>query len=76
MSFMDYKPAEQDYRFWLVVNPARWLLPILFTVGAIAIVVHLGAYSVAGQGYPRGQCGPKVAAAAAPAAAVVAPVAK
>ena len=74
MSFMDYKPAEQDYRFWLVVNPARWLLPILFTVGAVAIVVHLGAYSLKGQGYPRGHAA-KVAAAAAP-AAVVAPAAK
>ncbi len=75
MSFMDYKPAEQDYRFWLVVNPTRWLLPILFTVFAIAIVVHLGAYSLAGQGYPRGNAAPKPAPVA-PAAAVVAPAAK
>jgi light-harvesting protein B-800-850 alpha chain len=75
MSFMDYKPAEQDYKIWLVVNPARWLLPWLFTVFAIAIVVHLGAYAVAGQGYPRGNAAPK-AAPVAPAAAVVAPVAK
>jgi light-harvesting protein B-800-850 alpha chain len=73
MSFMDYKPADQDYRFWLVVNPARWLLPILLTVGAVAIVVHLGAYSLKGQGYPRGHAA-KVAVAAAPAA--VAPAAK
>jgi light-harvesting protein B-800-850 alpha chain len=74
MSFMDYKPAEQDYRFWLVVNPARWLLPILVAVGVVAILVHLVAYSLPGQGFPRGNAA-KAAAAAAP-AAVVAPVAK
>jgi len=74
MSFMDYKPAEQDYRFWLVVNPARWLLPILLTVLLVAVIVHLGAYSIVGQGYPRGHAA-KAAAAPAP-AAVVAPVAK
>jgi light-harvesting protein B-800-850 alpha chain len=73
MSFMDYKPAEQDYKIWLVVNPARWLLPYLFMVFAIAIVVHLGAFAVAGQGFPRVDA--KAPVAAAP-AAVVAPVAK
>jgi light-harvesting protein B-800-850 alpha chain len=75
MSFMDYKPAEQDYRIWLVVNPARWLLPWLLTILLVAVVVHLGAYSIVGQGYPRGHAA-KVAAAAAAPAAVVAPVAK
>jgi light-harvesting protein B-800-850 alpha chain len=71
MSFMDYKPADQDYRFWLVVNPARWLMPILYTVLGVAIFVHFGAYSIKGQGYPRGHAA-KVAAAAPAAAAPVA----
>jgi light-harvesting protein B-800-850 alpha chain len=74
MSFMDYKPAEQDYKFWLVVNPTRWMLPMAFTVLLVAIVVHLGAYSIKGQGYPRGHAA-KVAAAAV-AAPAVAPAAK
>ena len=74
MSFMDYKPAEQDYRFWLVVNPARWLLPILFSVLVIAVLVHVAAFSLPGQAWPRGNAA-KVAAPAVP-AAVVAPAAK
>jgi light-harvesting protein B-800-850 alpha chain len=72
MSFMEYKPAEQDYRFWLVVNPARWMIPMAVTVLVVAVLVHLVAYSLPGQGYPRGHA---AKAAAAPVAAE-APAAK
>jgi hypothetical protein len=36
----NYKPKEQDYRIWLVVNPATWLIPILAAVLVIALGVH------------------------------------
>ena len=48
MSFMDYKPYEQDYRFWLVVNPTKWLMPMAFTVLGVALAVHVGAFSLKG----------------------------
>jgi light-harvesting protein B-800-850 alpha chain len=37
---LNYKPAEQDYRMWLVVNPGTWLIPILVIVLGVALVVH------------------------------------
>ncbi|WP_006787932.1 light-harvesting antenna LH1, alpha subunit [Thiorhodospira sibirica] len=33
-------PAD-DWKMWLVVNPATWLMPILFAVLATALVVHI-----------------------------------
>ena len=36
----NYQPKEQDYRIWLVVNPAVWLIPILAAVLLVALVVH------------------------------------
>jgi hypothetical protein len=37
---IEYKPKEQDYRIWMVVNPSVWLLPILVAVLLIALAVH------------------------------------
>ena len=37
---LNYKPKEQDYRIWLVVDPATWLIPILAAVLVIALAVH------------------------------------
>jgi light-harvesting complex 1 alpha chain len=34
------KNPEDDWKVWLVVNPAKWLMPILFTVLVVALVVH------------------------------------
>lgn len=46
MEVMGYKPQEQDYRFWLVVNPATWLMPILFAVLLIVLAVHVTVLSL------------------------------
>jgi hypothetical protein len=42
----NYKPKEQDYRIWLVVNPATWLVPILAAVLIIALGVHTMVFSL------------------------------
>jgi light-harvesting complex 1 alpha chain len=34
------KNPEDDWKVWLVVNPATWLMPILFTVLVVVLVVH------------------------------------
>jgi hypothetical protein len=34
------KNPEDDWKVWLVVNPATWLMPILFAVLVIALAVH------------------------------------
>jgi light-harvesting protein B-800-850 alpha chain len=42
----NYKPKEQDYRIWLVLNPATWLVPILMSVFLLGILIHAFLYSV------------------------------
>ena len=71
MNVFDYKPLEQDYRIWLVLNPAVWLIPILFAVLAVALLVHSYAWSL-GIGFDPVE---KVAAAPAAVEAAPAPVA-
>ena len=51
MEFMGYKPLENDYKFWLVVNPATWLIPTLIAVVVTAILIHVVAFSLEGQGW-------------------------
>ncbi|MBK1644766.1 light-harvesting protein [Thiocapsa imhoffii] len=34
------KNPEDDWKVWLVLNPAKWLMPILFAVLIIALVLH------------------------------------
>ncbi|MCG6941857.1 MAG: light-harvesting protein [Thiohalocapsa sp.] len=66
----NYKPKEQDYRIWLVVNPATWLIPILCSVFVLAILIHALLFTVSPyNGYWGGD------AAAAPAAEAAAPAA-
>jgi light-harvesting protein B-800-850 alpha chain len=36
---------EDDYKFWLVVNPATWLVPIFLALLAVAVVIHVAAIS-------------------------------
>ncbi len=67
MEFMGYKPLEQDYKFWLVVNPATWLIPTLVAVALTAILVHVVAFSLDGQGW-HAKAAPVAVEAAAPAA--------
>ena len=33
--------TDNDYKFWLVVNPATWLVPIFLALLAVAVVIHL-----------------------------------
>jgi hypothetical protein len=46
-----YRPLEQDYRFWLVVNPAKWLLPIFVAVVLVAVAIHGYAFSLPGKSW-------------------------
>ena len=43
---MAYDPSN-DYKFWLVVNPATWLVPIFLALLAVAVVVHVSVLSAA-----------------------------
>ena len=38
---MNYNPQESDWKIWLVINPATWLVPIWIAVLALAVVIHL-----------------------------------
>ena len=60
----NYKPKEQDYRIWLVVSPATWLVPILAAVLVIALGVHAMVFSL-----PQYSWGAAEAPAPAPVAA-------
>jgi light-harvesting complex 1 alpha chain len=39
------KNPEDDWKIWLVINPATWLMPILFSVFLLAIVECNEAWS-------------------------------
>jgi len=34
------KNPDDDWKVWMVVNPATWLMPILFAVLAIVLIIH------------------------------------
>jgi light-harvesting protein B-800-850 alpha chain len=38
---MSYNPAESDWKIWLVINPATWLVPIWIALLALVVVIHL-----------------------------------
>ncbi|MBK1704816.1 light-harvesting antenna LH1, alpha subunit [Halochromatium glycolicum] len=66
----NYKPKEQDYRIWLVLNPATWLVPILMSVFLLGILIHAFLFSVSPYSeYWVADAAPAVEAAPAPAAA-------
>jgi light-harvesting complex 1 alpha chain len=45
------KNPDDDWKFWLVVNPSVWLMPILFTVLLVALAVHSYAINLPGYGF-------------------------
>jgi light-harvesting protein B-800-850 alpha chain len=36
---------DSDYKFWLVVNPATWLVPIFLALLAVSVIIHLTLYA-------------------------------
>jgi hypothetical protein len=52
---LNYSPNERDYRIWLVVNPAVWLVPILFAVLVVALAVHLYVFSLPDRAWDSGK---------------------
>jgi light-harvesting protein B-800-850 alpha chain len=69
--FMNYKPAEQDYRIWLVVDPSKWLMPMFIALLLLVIAIHSYALSLPGRGWTvkhRGVAPAVTAPAPAPAA--------
>ncbi|NEV64784.1 light-harvesting antenna LH1, alpha subunit [Thiorhodococcus minor] len=65
IEFMGYKPLEQDYKFWMVVNPATWLIPTFMVLILTALLVHVYAFSLEGQGFSaQPEAAPAVEAAA------------
>ncbi|MEA3639172.1 MAG: light-harvesting antenna LH1, alpha subunit [Lamprobacter sp.] len=44
------KNPEDDWKVWLVLNPATWLVPILMSVFLLAILVHAFLFTVSPYG--------------------------
>jgi light-harvesting complex 1 alpha chain len=42
-------PAD-DWKIWLVLNPADWLIPIFMALVALALIIHVVVY-VRGMAY-------------------------
>ncbi len=40
------KNPEDDWKIWLVLNPAVWLVPILMSVFVLGIAIHGFLYTV------------------------------
>ena len=32
---------QDDWKIWLVINPAKWLVPIFITLLALVVVIHV-----------------------------------
>jgi light-harvesting complex 1 alpha chain len=47
------KPSNpnDDWKIWLVVNPANWLMPIFFAVLFVVVMIHKVVLSIPGFGF-------------------------
>jgi light-harvesting protein B-800-850 alpha chain len=43
---MAHNPAD-DYKFWLVVNPSTWLVPIFLALLTVSVVIHVVLFNSA-----------------------------
>jgi light-harvesting complex 1 alpha chain len=44
------KNPQDDWKIWLVVNPANWLIPILMSVFLLGILIHAFLFTVSPYG--------------------------
>jgi light-harvesting complex 1 alpha chain len=45
------KNPDDDWKFWLVVDPSTWLIPIFIALVVIALLVHTYAINLPGRGF-------------------------
>jgi hypothetical protein len=42
---------QDDWKFWLVVNPAKWIVPIFITLLTVSVLIHLVAFNSVKYGF-------------------------
>jgi light-harvesting complex 1 alpha chain len=45
------KNPDDDWKFWLVVNPATWLMPMFFALLLLVVLIHKYVLSIPGLGW-------------------------
>jgi hypothetical protein len=55
---------EQDYKFWLVVDPTKALMPIFMALCVLGIAIHFVAFAIPGRAWTNHKAPVVVAAPA------------